>query len=83
MTKDLVALVERQQQIIENASAAAMWQARAEKLAGELADARGQLKALQAPREEPTPEKGDGRSNAAHSRAATAALVVSLAGVLG
>jgi hypothetical protein len=32
-----------------------MWLARAEKLAGELADARGQLKALQAPQPEPPP----------------------------
>jgi excisionase family DNA binding protein len=58
VTTDLVALVERQQrQIVENASAAAMWQARAEMLAGELADARGQLLALQAPQPEPTPEE--------------------------
>jgi hypothetical protein len=53
VTADLVALVERQQQqIVENASAAAMWQARAEMLAGELADARGRLAALDAPKTE-------------------------------
>jgi predicted ArsR family transcriptional regulator len=52
----LVGLVERQQrQIVDNASAAAMWQARAEMLAGELAAAREQL-ALMAPKVEPQAE---------------------------
>jgi hypothetical protein len=45
-----------QADLVAKAEAAAMWQARAEMLAGELADARGQLLALQAPQEEPTPE---------------------------
>jgi hypothetical protein len=52
----LVDLVERQQQtIVEKAEAAAMWQARAEMLAGELADARGRLAVLEAPKVEPSP----------------------------
>jgi hypothetical protein len=38
--------------LLTRTEAAAMWQARAEMLAGELADARGRLAALEAPREE-------------------------------
>jgi excisionase family DNA binding protein len=51
----LVALVADQANTINNligkAEAAAMWQARAEMLAGELADARGRLAVLEAPKE--------------------------------
>jgi hypothetical protein len=46
----LVGLVERQQQIVEHAPAAAMWHARAEMLAGELADTRGRQADLKAAR---------------------------------
>jgi len=51
---DLLLLVrEAQADAMAKAEAAAMWQARAEMLAGELADARGRLAALKAPKVEP------------------------------
>lgn len=55
---DVLELVrEAQADALAKAEAAAMWQARAELLAGELADARKQLLALQAPQPEPAPQQ--------------------------
>jgi hypothetical protein len=46
-------LMATQAELVQKAEAAAMWQARAEMLVGELADARGTILALQAPQDPP------------------------------
>jgi hypothetical protein len=44
-----------QRDLVGKAEAAAMWQARAEMLAGQLEQTRQELRALAAPREQPAP----------------------------
>jgi excisionase family DNA binding protein len=55
-TSDLVRLLrDTQTELVQAVSAASIWQGRAELLAGELAAAREQVRALQAPQEEAKP----------------------------
>ncbi len=68
-TLELVALVRQLHgDLVQKAEAAAMWQARAMMLDAELQSARGELRALQAPQEQPQPAQDAPQSPPAASQ---------------